>query len=251
MLKQNKFFLFLPIVIFLIIIGLSLCLSNIIHIYNINYNENFSKNSMNTDNVHNIEVCSFHDESNIDLFVKITDQQYGIKEVNLPNGSILYCDNKFEVAFDYIIDNINEEYNFSYINGNNDEITFKKKFYEYFSYTGNYQTYIAPETGNYTIECLGASGYNNSGKGAYTSGVLSLEKNQQIYIYVGEGNKSSGTTYNGGGSGCYGSGGGATDIRLQNGLWDDFDSLKSRIMVAAGGGGQGGQSSTYKGGDGR
>ena len=35
------------------------------------------------------------------------------------------------------------------------------------------------------------------------------------------------------------SGGGATDIRLTNGDWDNFNSLKSRIMVAAGGGGAG------------
>ena len=35
----------------------------------------------------------------------------------------------------------------------------------------------------------------------------------------------------------YGSGGGATDVRLVNGAWNDFDSLASRIMVAAGGGG--------------
>ena len=31
-------------------------------------------------------------------------------------------------------------------------------------------------------------------------------------------------------------GGGATDIRLTNGNWNNFNSLKSRIMVAAGGG---------------
>lgn len=41
--------------------------------------------------------------------------------------------------------------------------------------------------------------------------------------------------YGGGGPGQQG-GGGATDIRLQDGLYDDFDSLKSRIMVAAGAG---------------
>ena len=34
-----------------------------------------------------------------------------------------------------------------------------------------------------------------------------------------------------------GGGGGATDVRLTPGEWNNFDSLKSRIMVAAGGGG--------------
>lgn len=72
--------------------------------------------------------------------------------------------------------------------------------------------------------------------------------------------------YNGGGlnhgqSCCnrsFGSGGGATDVRLTGGLWDDFNSLKSRIMVAAGGGGtfsdgvatsKGGAGGTLIGGD--
>ena len=34
-----------------------------------------------------------------------------------------------------------------------------------------------------------------------------------------------------------GAGGGATDIRLTNGSWNDFNSLKSRIIVASGGAG--------------
>ena len=49
--------------------------------------------------------------------------------------------------------------------------------------------------------------------------------------------------YNGGGGmkipysdGNNATGGGATDIRLTNGAWDNFNSLKSRIMVAAGAG---------------
>ena len=46
-------------------------------------------------------------------------------------------------------------------------------------------------------------------------------------------------SFNGGaiGTSYASSGGGATDIRLVSGNWNDFDSLKSRIMVAAGGGG--------------
>ena len=48
--------------------------------------------------------------------------------------------------------------------------------------------------------------------------------------------------YNGGGTsgnqGIYnGSGGGSSDIRLVSGDWNDFESLKSRIMVAGAGGG--------------
>ena len=44
-------------------------------------------------------------------------------------------------------------------------------------------------------------------------------------------------SYGGGGPGQYG-GGGATDIRLLSGNYDNFTSLKSRIIVAAGAGAQ-------------
>ena len=51
-------------------------------------------------------------------------------------------------------------------------------------------------------------------------------------VFNGGGGYSSGyTDFNN----C--TGGGATDIRLASGNWNDFNSLKSRIMVAAGGGG--------------
>ena len=97
--------------------------------------------------------------------------------------------------------------------------------------------------------------------GSYTSGLINFKKNNGMYIYVGKngyGNSSNPENkahrFNGGGYGnfvCYKyylgintpnygldyAGGGATDIRLKNGSWDNFESLKSRIMVAAGAGG--------------
>ena len=129
-----------------------------------------------------------------------------------------------------------------------------------FSYTGNYQTFTAPYDGTYKIQLWGAQGgiarENNSlvtvgGYGAYTAGMIELKKGQVLYIYVG-GNGGNGVKsgygtagWNGGGRGEYdhsddeaaGGGGGATDVRLVSGSWNDFASLKSRIMVAAGGGG--------------
>ena len=82
-----------------------------------------------------------------------------------------------------------------------------------------------------------------------------------FYIYIGEAGRDNGiATYNGGGKGGYvvpyfeipnsviettydkyfgNSGGGASDIRLINGNWNDKSSLISRIMVAGGGGGDG------------
>ena len=154
---------------------------------------------------------------------------------------------------------------------------------EDFSCTEDYQEFIAPEYGKYKIELWGAAGgrnlvdnaYTNTtyaklgGNGAYTSGIITLKKNEKIYVYVGcKGRDAKKSTivaggYNGGGRGDYdhsddeasGSGGGATDIRLVKGNnWNDFTSLKSRIMVAGGGGGasyglRGGNAGTLSGED--
>ena len=129
-----------------------------------------------------------------------------------------------------------------------------------FNFTGNYQEYEVKETGYYKIECVGARGGSSVGNGdfgayggygGYTSGIIKLEKGEKIYVYVGGHGadavteKDSENGYNGGGLGTWdkkddeaaGAGGGATDIRLVSGECNNFESLKSRIMVAAGGGG--------------
>ena len=123
--------------------------------------------------------------------------------------------------------------------------------YEY-GYNGNYQTFTAPYSGVYKIECWGASGGDLNayvgGKGAYTNGNILLNKNQILYIYTGEQggrtiipltpfNSGSNQVDNGQEWQWGRAGGGATDIRLVSGTWNEFNSLKSRIMVAAGGGG--------------
>ena len=99
------------------------------------------------------------------------------------------------------------------------------------------ETFTTPCTGNYKVELWGSSGKVNDytisgsvGQGAYTAGNIDLTRSKVLYVYVGS------PGYMGGGSGET-SGGGSTDVRLVNGTWSNFDSLKSRIMVAAGGGG--------------
>lgn len=134
------------------------------------------------------------------------------------------------------------------------------------------QVYETLKSGVYQIELWGAGGgnsyalgnrYDRSGNGAYTKGEIYLKKGQKLYFYVGSRGEDSNLIYddnrltvfyypseggkggyNGGGDGASdpqtdagGGGGGATDVRLVAGSWDDFDSLKSRIMVAAGAGG--------------
>ena len=122
-----------------------------------------------------------------------------------------------------------------------------------YEYTGNYQEFIAPYTGTYRIELWGAQGsvgdfvnptnnleyFHEGGKGAYVSGEINLNKGEKLYVYVGESSVPTRTitVFNNGTPNIGGrNGGGATDIRLVAGEWDDFDSLKSRIMVAGAGG---------------
>lgn len=104
---------------------------------------------------------------------------------------------------------------------------------------------IILKPGKYKLECWGARGGATGtplsdgfyyGKGGYSSGELTLKKETTLYLYVGlDGRK--GYSFNGGGYATSCSGGGATDIRLVGGTWDNEQSLLSRIIVAGGGGG--------------
>ena len=138
-----------------------------------------------------------------------------------------------------------------------------------YNYTGDVQTFTTTKKGVYKIELWGASGGNGNsalanngtivygGKGGYVSGVISLNSEVNLYLYVGgQGTNNVPATnvaggWNGGGTSGKdsqggGGGGGATDVRLSNGTWNDILSLRSRIMVAGAGGG----SSTWTNGTG-
>lgn len=112
------------------------------------------------------------------------------------------------------------------------------------------QIYTVPsgQSGWYKIELWGASGGNTTsetgevragGKGAYTSGLIYLVENQKLYFYIGGTTTNSSGGANGGGKGAGKGmgGGGSSDVRTKSGAWDNNDSLKTRLMVAAGGGG--------------
>lgn len=126
-------------------------------------------------------------------------------------------------------------------------VNFIDSTYNY-PFNGSYYEFTAPVSGTYKMETWGANGNSTSsqtgGRGAYTSGLITLSQNEKMYIYVGGMGLGDNGGYNGGGSITSGqsaqdgtSGGGATDIRLVSGSWDSNEGLKSRIMVAAGGGG--------------
>ena len=121
-----------------------------------------------------------------------------------------------------------------------------------FDYTGSEQVYTAAKDGRYKLEVWGAQGSSlntASGYGGYSVGVVTLSKNDKLYVNVG-GSPLDWETggYNGGGGGStYGStaqypiyhasGGGATSIAKKSGLLKNLSSNKSSILIVAGGGG--------------
>ncbi|WP_074438611.1 glycine rich domain-containing protein [Clostridioides difficile] len=126
------------------------------------------------------------------------------------------------------------------------------KIYD-FNYKYGEQKVVLPP-GKYLLECWGAAGgggckitdTNLRSKGGYSKGELILKKETALYVYTGE-KGSNYSPFNGGGRAMmheglsngetlYCNGGGATDIRLVEGNWDNEQSLLSRIIVAGGGG---------------
>ena len=123
-----------------------------------------------------------------------------------------------------------------------------------YSYTGGVQTFTAPYTGIYQIEIYGAAGGNagsySGGKGGYSTGQVSLNKGDVLYVVVGgAGSTSTGKIaggYNGGGaavgnpynSSPGGSGGGATHIASMTGTLSSIGETNlDKIYIVAGGGG--------------
>ena len=130
-----------------------------------------------------------------------------------------------------------------------------------FTYTGKVQEYTVPRDGYYYIEMAGGSGNAPTSNPDYagaskTSGYIELKAGEKLYFYVGsKARQQKAASFNGGGGAGYGNagytisssisgdtgtygftGGGATDVRLKGGSWDNTSSLISRIMVAGGGG---------------
>ena len=124
-----------------------------------------------------------------------------------------------------------------------------------FDYIGEEQTFIAPLSGTYKLETWGAQGgrYDETyygGYGGYSTGEITLEKNQNLFLNIG-GSGSAGSSgniiggYNGGGvayaqgvaSSIAGSGGGATHIATKSGFLSTLKNYKNEILIVSGGGG--------------
>ena len=125
-----------------------------------------------------------------------------------------------------------------------------------YEYTNAYAQLTLPLTGTYRIECWGGGyptesiSYYGRNCAGYVAGDISLNQNTDLYIYVGRMIDSNPDVYsfNGGGAAhnkanSWGyNGGGGTDVRMtkhnDTSGWGRSDavSLRSRIIVAGGGG---------------
>ena len=136
-------------------------------------------------------------------------------------------------------------------------------FSRYYTLQSKVETFTAPKTGSYKLECWGANGgdgWNGSlpGKGGgYTYGSYkNVDKGKQLFVCVGGQGKAGKRDkdnalggYNGGGKGGFGvtndknqnlygggGGGGATHIALSTGLLTQFvDSYSIQLLMVAGG----------------
>ena len=104
-----------------------------------------------------------------------------------------------------------------------------------FAFTDSYKAFTLTP-GVYSFKLAGSNGEKDpfgstGGNGCVVNAKLRLKKKTTFYSYVG-----GQTTFNGGGKGQFKSGS-ASDVRLVSGDWSNFDSLKSRVIVAGGGGG--------------
>ena len=159
-------------------------------------------------------------------------------------------------------ENKNFSFNISLGEAENNK-TYTKEIWN-IDYTGTEQTFTIPYDGIYKLEVWGAQGGTADsnyigGYGGYSSGVISLNAEENLYINVGgQGTVCNGLNYkavttckggyNGGGSSIAwyytdtnysysGSGGGATHIATSSGLLSNLSNNENSLLIVAGGGG--------------
>ena len=195
---------------------------------------------------------------------------YGLGEPNCPEVSYTYS---FTVTEEVTKNNEEDNTSVDHINDSQLVVGDNGVVSEIYNYKGSPQTFVIPDgVTEIFIETWGARGGHSNpdkgGAGGYSYGYLNTSdknlkaigvKNRTLYVYVGgkgiSKDKGAGG-WNGGGqavkstpyvSGCAdGSGGGGTDVRIIGGQWDNLSSLKSRLIVAGGGGGASCRSNKYK-----
>ena len=186
-----------------------------------------------------------------------------------PNTYQIHLDYKEDDAFSkyYFIYQSTDKDHWSSVSNSSDGVV-EELHNEYYYYKGYVESFIAPMSGDYTIEVYGASGGNSyaqgnykytGGKGGYAKGVKFLQGGTPIYICVGGAGgcnygRDTAGGYNGGGKGTddhyddetAGSGGGCTSVTLTNrGTLSEFNAYRNEVLIVAGGGGGGVYGSGY------
>lgn len=199
--------------------------------------------SKDDDSYHgSVEVCSI----NSTCIDEATNKEYRTK-IWLSNGEYyldgILDDNINYKKIEYSSDN-------EYFDSCGKSTEFPGKTHK-FNYTGTVQEYIANYDGKYRIEVWGAQGGSAGeylgGYGGYSTGEITLNKDDKLYIVVGgAGAQTTETTaggYNGGGAsgknnaGYRGTGGGATSVAYKSGVLNSLSSSQSEVIIVAGGGG--------------
>lgn len=198
------------------------------------------------------DIAQSMDDSGSDTIfsyaVVATDSGSGIKEYSFDGGNTWQKSNKAKFVYS---DDTTRTIMVKDNSGNVSSrqiVEFISKEYV-FDYTGGEQTFTVPKTGYYKLEVWGAQGGTHStsigGYGGYSTGIIKLNENDNLYVYVGGTTTTTTGGYNGGGTGVsntYGlgrGGGGATHIATVSGLLTSLSSKKSNILIVAGGGGGG------------
>ena len=120
--------------------------------------------------------------------------------------------------------------------------------FEYIVASSRDQMLNIPSDGYYKLEVWGAQGGSSlGGYGGYSSGIISLNKGDNIYVNVGGQGGNNAGGYNGGGTGQYYAGGttppvgfgggGATHMALTGGTLSSLSSSINNVLIVAGGGG--------------
>lgn len=240
---KNKYVITL---IFTLLIGVSLtCFS----VYKNKYQSNITYDN-NSLNLNGIEIISYVD---------------GIEVSVLPNScsySTTVSNDKVNLTCDYLTNRWSIDFsdltelpatitiNFKSTDLPQDAYTYD---YDYIAsahyWKEPYSIFTAPVDAYYKLETWGAQGLGTKGGfGGYSVGKITLNKGDNLYIYIGNTpsytNNWSVGGYNGGGySGnsntTCGGGGGATHIARRTGLLKDLNENIDDIIIVSGGGGGG------------
>ena len=199
--------------------------------------------------VDGIEVSYIPNSCSYNVTVDATDSS-GNEIFNSLNLVCNYLTNKWSISFNDF-DKLPSSITLNFVSENLPKDAYVTK-YEYISSTTSwkepYSIFTATENAVYKIETWGAQGLGEKGGyGGYSTGEITLNKGDDLYVYIGNTpsftNNWSPGGYNGGGYSCNsnikcGGGGGATHIARRTGLLKDLsENIDDIIIVSAGGGG--------------